>query len=174
MPITREDIQAYRATEKPSPGVLLEAKRKGEQTGFLCHSHRDRDLAKRVQAFLADKGFRLYIDWEDPEMPAVPDRSTAERIQKRIKDLDWFLYLATSNSSTSRWCPWEIGYADGVKNLNDILVIPTREGYTTHGAEYLQLYQHVDLRNYSTSINLVKTNGLLVEAWNIKASTVTL
>lgn len=174
MAITREDILAYKAAEKPTPTILLEAKRRGEQTAFLCHSHKDRDLAKSLQAFLAAKGFKLYIDWEDPEMPAVPDRTTAVRIQNRITALDWFLYLATSNSGTSRWCPWEIGYAHGVKNLNDIIVIPTREGYTTHGAEYLELYQHIDLRGYNSALNLIQTNGLLVEARNIKASTIKL
>ncbi|MBX2982162.1 MAG: toll/interleukin-1 receptor domain-containing protein [Flavobacteriales bacterium] len=174
MPITREDILAYRATEKPSATVLLEAKRRGEQTGFLCHSHKDRDLAKRLQAFLADKGFRLYIDWEDPEMPSTPDRVTAERIQNKIEKLDWFLYLATANAGNSRWCPWEIGYADGVKDLNDILVIPTRDGDTTHGAEYLRLYNHLDFQGIYRSLNLIRLNGTLVEARNMCATTVRL
>ncbi|TCU33511.1 hypothetical protein [Rhizobium azibense] len=78
-------------------------------------------------------------------MPERPDRRTAEKIQAKIRDLEMFFFLATQNSMASRWCPWEIGYADGVKSLNRILVIPTRDSRgVTHGNEYLELYRHLD------------------------------
>lgn len=48
---------------------------------------------------------------------------------------------------SSRWCPWEIGYADGKKPIERIIVIPTRDGYNTYGNEYLQLYRHVGVTN---------------------------
>lgn len=80
----------------------------------------------------------------DATMPSVPDRTTATKIKNRIIQADWFLFLATSNSMSSRWCPWEIGYADGIKPIDRLIVIPTQEGYTTHGSEYLQLYRHID------------------------------
>ena len=78
-------------------------------------------------------------------MPAVPDRSTAAKIKERIGAANYFLFLATPNSTSSRWCPWEIGYADGTKSLGSIFVIPTRdENNRYYGNEYLQLYQNID------------------------------
>ena len=59
--------------------------------------------------------------------------------------MDWFLFLATSNSIQSRWCPWEIGFADSVKSYEKILIIPTEDDYGNwYGNEYLQLYKKVD------------------------------
>jgi hypothetical protein len=124
--------------------VVAEAKALGRQTAFLSHSHHDNVLAKGVQEFLQDMGWIVYIDWEDTAMPPVPDRTTAARIKEKIVELDWFLFLATENSMASRWCPWEIGYADGKKQYDKILIIPTLDDLgRAHGNEYLQLYRRV-------------------------------
>lgn len=119
-----------------------------KQTAFLSHSHHDKDAAKGLQVYLKEKGWDVYIDWEDSTMPETPNRSTAQAIQGRIKLCNWFLFLATKNSTASRWCPWEIGYADGVKSLDSIVVIPTsdRSG-RFYGNEYLQLYRRIDVSN---------------------------
>jgi hypothetical protein len=94
---------------------------------------------------LNEAGWDLYVDWADPQMPAKPDRVTAERIRERIRVTELFLFLATANSMASRWCPWEIGYADGVKPIDSIFVIPTAAAGTTHGSEYLDLYRRIDV-----------------------------
>ena len=96
------------------------------------------------QALLAEQGVELYIDWKDASMPPEPNRETASRIQHRIKTCDWFLFLATANSMTSRWCPWELGYADGQKQTDRIAIVQTSDSTTTHGNEYMQLYRRVD------------------------------
>lgn len=116
-----------------------------QKTAFLCHSHRDYTLAEGLQALLAEQGVALYIDWQDASMPPEPNRETAVRLQQRIKASDWFLFLATANSMASRWCPWELGYADGQKPLERIAIVPTFDGGSTHGSEYLQLYRRVDV-----------------------------
>lgn len=127
------------------PRTLTEARAQGAKTAFLCHSHRDADLAKGLVNLFSEAGWIVYIDWEDTSMPDKPDRETAARIQQKIRDLHYFLFLATANSTASRWCPWEIGYADGQKPLSQILVVPTTDGSTTHGNEYLDLYRRVDV-----------------------------
>ena len=115
------------------------------KTAFLSHSHKDRDLAKGVEAWLKEHGLDVYIDWEDDEMPPRPTRKTAERIQEKIETCDWFFYLATANSAESKWCPWEIGYADKAKTKERLLIIPTTgDDGTLHGNEYLQLYDRID------------------------------
>jgi hypothetical protein len=115
-----------------------------QHTGFLCHSHLDKELAEGLQVVLAEQGVDLYIDWKDATMPETPDRETAQRIQTRIRNCNWFLFLATANSRASRWCPWELGYADGKKQWDQIAIVPTADSRGTHGNEYLQLYRRID------------------------------
>jgi TIR domain len=118
--------------------------RAGQPTAFLCHSHHDRKLAEGLQTLLHEAGWDVYIDWQDADMPDKPDRETAQRIQGRIVSAGWFLFLATANATASRWCPWEIGYADGKKSIDRIVVIPTIDSSGKHhGNEYLQLYPQI-------------------------------
>lgn len=92
---------------------------------------------------MAENGWDLYIDWQDHQMPEQPNKETAVKIKNRISELDWFLFLATPNSTQSRWCPWEIGYADSKKSHDRILVIPTTDAGKWYGNEYLQLYRNI-------------------------------
>lgn len=146
MAINQSDILCYeaQASVKKSAELIEEAKAARKQTAFLSHSHKDSRLAKSLQAFLHAQGWEIYIAWEDTSMPDSPTRETAEKIQTKIRDLDWFLFLGTQNSMRSRWCPREIGYADGVKPIDNVLIIATTDNAGTHGSEYLQLYRHID------------------------------
>jgi hypothetical protein len=146
MPITVDVLKAAGSRYTGSPlRTLSEARVAGPRaTAFLCHSHKDQDLAKGLVTLLAEAGWRVYVDWADAEMPETPNRETAKKIQEKIVGLYYFLFLATANSMASRWCPWEIGYADGKKPLEQIFVIPTINGGRTHGNEYLQLYRRID------------------------------
>ncbi len=121
----------------------------GRQTAFLSHSHADADLAKRVQDFLRTKGWDIYIDWQDATMPSKPNRHTARRIQDRITELSWFLCLATANSAASRWCPWEIGFADARKGVDQVVILPARDDAgRNYGNEYLDLYRRIDVNAF--------------------------
>ena len=144
--INQSSIRAYagRTEVRKSERIVEEARLAGKQTAFLSHSHKDAELAKGLQGFLQAQGWKVYIDWEDTSMPQQPNRETARKIKDRIKRLDWFLYLATANSASSRWCPWEVGYADGAKGIDRIVVIPTRDSAgRNYGNEYLDLYKRV-------------------------------
>ena len=77
-------------------------------------------------------------------LPDKPDRQTASAIKVRIQSSNYFIFLATPNSVKSRWCPWEIGYADGVRKINSIFVVTTQDASGTYGNEYLGLYKHID------------------------------
>lgn len=116
----------------------------GQRTGFLCHSHRDRDLALGLQQRLRDDGLDLYIDWQDTDMPERPTGETARRIKERIAAADIFLFLATAHSTSSKWCPWELGYADGRKRIEQISLVTTRDNAGSYGSEYLELYRRID------------------------------
>jgi hypothetical protein len=112
------------------------------KSAFLCHSHKDEELVKGLLAYLEEVGIDIYVDWKDNAMPETPTCETARRIQSKIKSTGIFLFLATSNSKASRWCPWEIGYADS--SSKSIFIIPTYDGCSTFGNEYLELYPRID------------------------------
>jgi hypothetical protein len=131
----------------------IRAKVYGQKTGFLCHSHRDRDLALGLQQWLKEQGMNLYIDWQDASMPETPDGTTAARIRSVIRAADVFLFLATNNSMASRWCPWELGFADGVKRNEQIGIVSTRDSSGRYfGNEYMQLYRKIDQSPSSGSL----------------------
>src|SRR5258708_5594628 len=126
MPITLAALQD--ASRRVTKSVTAsEARSAGSRTAFLCHSHKDAELVKGLINMLNDSGWKIYVDWADAAMPETPNRETAEKIQKRIRALDFFLFLATPSSTGSRWCPWEIGYASGVKPHDSLIVVPTTD-----------------------------------------------
>jgi len=132
------------------------------KSAFLCHSHKDETLVKGLIALFQEAGIDLYIDWKDHSMPETPNAETAKKIQDAIMTRDLFLFLATANSKASRWCPWEIGYADSSRRR--IFILPTSDGAGTYGNEYLQLYAKVDMGSYDSRSGLAvfkagATNG---------------
>jgi len=139
------DQSVLRSAGRRSVTIQRSAPMVGQRTGFLCHSHHEKDLALGLQQRLKEEGLDLYIDWQDPGMPPEPDRVTANRIKLVIQRADVFLFLATQASMASSWCPWEIGFADGAKNINQIILVPTRDSNGNyHGNEYLQLYRRLE------------------------------
>lgn len=152
MPITLTTLErAARLHPTPRSRPTFESKKAQQRSAFICHSHKDKERVQGLVVLLSQAGLAAYVDWEDSELPSVPDRQTAAKIQKVIATADLFLFLATPHSMASRWCPWEIGYADGMKSIDQILVVPTADtDGRTHGNEYLQLYRRVDVDSIGT------------------------
>lgn len=123
----------------------MDARRRGLQTAFLCHSHKDQELVKGFVRLLHESGWSVYVDWADSSMPSSPNQETARKIREKIVALDYFILLATENAMASRWCPWELGCADGIKVNGRILVVPTSDNGRTHGNEYVELYRRIDI-----------------------------
>lgn len=144
MPISLSSIRQA-SYKSANTRTINEAKAYNLPTAFLCHSHLDKDLVTGVINMLRSTGWDIYVDWNDEAMPEKPNQVTASRIKQKIKDMKFFLFLATPSSMKSRWCPWEIGYADGIKSNDNILIIPTEDSAGWYGNEYLDLYRKIDL-----------------------------
>ena len=154
MTIRQSDLRAEAQMQKSAgtEALLTESVRqfsakRSHRRAFLSHSHLDQELALGLRSLFAKVGVGLYIDWLDLTMPAATNVETARKIQEAIRQSDYFLYLVTSNSSKSIWCPWELGYADGMGTLQGkIYVVPTMgEDEVEYGKEYLGLYRVMDL-----------------------------
>lgn len=142
------NLRKYESFEKS--GHILPS----NSTAFLSFSHKDKDIALKIKQYLLSSNVKLYIDLLDADLNMTTDVNTAIRIKERIKSMKYFFLLATSNSTTSRWIPWELGIADGNKKYDQIFIIPfTENSGKSYGAEYMQIYQSIvmdDLRRITT------------------------
>lgn len=68
-----------------------------------------------------------------------------------MKSSKCLAYLTTQNIANSKWCPWELGYFDGLKN-SKCCILPVMDYATDfEGQEYLGLYpylEYVDRTSY--------------------------
>ena len=115
------------------------------RTVFLSHSHDDKALVEPVRKLLAAQGVILYVDWKDPEIPAITNPATARKIKQRISAAGKFVMLASNTSLRSRWVPWELGVGDIEKGLPKVAAFPVTPDYGTwDGSEYVGIYSCVE------------------------------
>lgn len=117
-----------------------------EGATFLSHSSKDKDLVVGAIIVLENHGTKVYIDEIDPEMPPYTSAQTANLLKSRIRQTKKFVLLTSKNSKDSRWVPWELGIADGYKNLANIALFPSSDApYDQSWAEweYLGLYDRI-------------------------------
>ncbi|WP_169775037.1 hypothetical protein [Pseudomonas sp. CES] len=82
------------------------------------------------------------------------DKETAAILRERMKSSRSMMYIATGNSSGSKWMPWELGFFDGHKpGRVAILPLQDSESQSFEGQEYLGLYPVVTkyVENYVTN-----------------------
>lgn len=122
---------AFTSKEEKSQGTTL----------FLSHKHDENDILMKVVKLLRSLGAKVYIDWEDKEMPSETTGETAERLKLKIIENRKFILLATEKAIASKWCNWELGFGDAKKYYKDIAVMPISENDGSwSGNEYLQIY----------------------------------
>lgn len=110
---------------------------------FISHSFQDRELISGLRNLFEDKGYSVYVDWiDDKELNRQNvNAKTAELLKRRIRCCKGLAYIATDNIANSKWCPWELGIADGMKKKTCILPIMNSNTFT--GREYLELYPYL-------------------------------
>ncbi|NKM58453.1 TIR domain-containing protein [Rhizobium anhuiense] len=91
---------------------------------FLSHSSKDEDLVLGAILVLEGHGAQVYVDEVDPEMPPYTNTETAAILKSRIRQSKKFVLLTSKNSKESKWVPWELGVADGYKDLGNIALFP--------------------------------------------------
>lgn len=120
----------------------------GDTTIFLSHSSKDRELALGLVTILHQQGVGVYVDYLDEGVPQPPSADTARHLREKIGEAKLFMLLATRNTDSSRWCPWEVGIGDGMKGENQVYIVPTQDDSGHHhGNEYLNLYQHIAIEH---------------------------
>jgi hypothetical protein len=114
---------------------------------FLSHSFKDADLVLGVKLMLEGRNLSVYVDWiEDSEIERERVSSaTAEILRLRMNQSKSLVYAHSTNSPTSKWMPWEIGFFDGRKGAVVILPVAKNADETFKGQEFLGLYPYIDL-----------------------------
>lgn len=110
---------------------------------FISHSFKDKELVIGLYRLFSNANYNVYIDWiEDSTLDRTNvTPSTASIIKNRIMNSTGTSYIATSNSTSSKWCPWELGVADGVKGK--VCILPVMDD-SFKGQEYLGLYPYIE------------------------------
>lgn len=123
---------------------------------FLSHSIDDSDLVLGVMTLLQKQGLRVYVDWVvDRQLNRNSvDKETAAVLRARMKSSSSMMYIATDNSTNSKWMPWELGFFDGHKP-NQVAILPLldSDNQSFEGQEYLGLYPLVTKYLQNNSMN---------------------
>lgn len=151
---TKQSLKDYALQRRNDPqvqGILRKAMTDSRQARvFLSHSHTDaqditKDDIEYARVLLASQGVDVYIDWLDPTMPSIISKETASQIKVKITSCDKFVVVATNNAVRSRWVPWELGYADHAKGVNNVAILALADtAGAWRGTEYFGLYQVIE------------------------------
>lgn len=120
---------------------------KNEYDLFLSHSYLDKHLVITLVDMFNKSGYSVYVDWiEDTQLDRNQvNKKTSEVLRQRMDQSKGLAYIATSNSSHSKWCPWELGYEDAKKDERcAILPVLETSPSTFRGQEYLGLYPYLE------------------------------
>lgn len=114
---------------------------------FLSHSYLDRNYVYTIVDLFNKCGYSVYVDWMvDSQLDrSQVNRTTAETLRRRMGYCKGLAYVSSTNSTNSKWCPWELGYVDGRKNGRcAILPVLDTDSSIFIGQEYLGLYPYID------------------------------
>lgn len=113
---------------------------------FLSYNYNDLDIAKQFFELLSiEYNLSVYADFIDDSINRnIVDRNTAEVLIKRMKQCKKLVYIHSKFSTTSKWCPWEVGLASGLNNFEcAILPLVEEDDSEFTRQEYLLIYPTV-------------------------------
>jgi len=116
---------------------------------FLSHSYLDARLIVGVKTLLEEsEHLSVYVDWQsDPQLiRSAVTSETADLLRTRMKHCSSLIYVATNNTTNSRWMPWELGYFDGFRPEHTA-ILPLMKSINTEfdAQEYLGLYPKLEV-----------------------------
>jgi hypothetical protein len=136
---------------------------------FLSHSHKDKDLIEGGGMFLNKFKVTIYVDWLDDDMPETTNHATATKIKAKIAENSKFILLATPNALASKWVPWELGIADGLKGNDHVAILPVASPiHGWSGNEYVGMYpmiQETTTNGWAVFQPGATTGGIPLERW---------
>lgn len=113
---------------------------------YLCYCPKDKELLKQVITFFKGMEISVYLDWMDATIQEVMDSVTAVTVKSKILGCNKFILVATNDLISSKWCNWELGVGDTLKQIYDNLaILPLAENNGSwHGNDYLKIYPRIE------------------------------
>jgi hypothetical protein len=115
---------------------------------FLSHSHADTRAVKALAGRWGPSGFgnTVLADFMDPQLveasrAGTMDAPLADHLRRMIRRCRIFVFVASANSATSGWMPWELGLAHGAIGRVHIYRLGAGAPRAFERREYLQLYE---------------------------------
>ncbi|MFY0684147.1 MAG: toll/interleukin-1 receptor domain-containing protein [Balneola sp.] len=138
---------------------------------FLSHSFSDADIINGIKKKLELSGYSVYVDWiEDYQLDRrLVSSHTARLLRNRMRRSKSLFYVTSSNSTKSKWMPWETGYFDGFKGK--VAIFPVNEEvfdkYQFKGQEFLNLYPYITLSKDGKTLYVVdeENNWKELSSW---------
>jgi hypothetical protein len=124
------------------------AKSIGGKNLFLSHSLSDLQHVKFAVDLLEQNGAKVYVDVRDASVANVSAAEAAKRLRSAIRETKRLVVVATENTHTSRWIPWEMGLADAATGQDRIALLPLRATSSASELwarqEYFELYARIE------------------------------
>lgn len=112
---------------------------------FLSYNISDLNVVKGIYYTLSQMGFKVYLDCiVDADMKRnETDKSTAKRLQSRLKNSKSLIYAQSPEAGKSNWMPWELGVVDGHTGKCMIMPVAKDAKPISPRREYLLLYPYI-------------------------------
>ena len=79
---------------------------------FISHSYLDKEIINALYYTFEACGYTVFIDWKNEKL--MDRNQVSKQVAKKLKiymaNCKGLLYIATENSSNSKWCPWDSRY----------------------------------------------------------------
>lgn len=113
---------------------------------FISLSFLDKKLILTLIDLFNNAGYSVYVDWIDDKNLDKNNVSykTAKFIRNRISECKGLSYIATGNIVNSKWCPWELGLADGLLNGKACILPILKEPGVFNGVEFVGIYPIIE------------------------------
>lgn len=131
---------------------------------FLSHSYQDKAKLLELKDNLNKIGLNVFLDWvndRDELKRTLACKETAAVIAERLLACKAVLYVHTESSLTSKWTPWELGFAYA-KN-KQICVLDLTDG--TGRPEYLDLYEKAYLKENHIYVQIENNQEMEIKKW---------
>jgi hypothetical protein len=113
---------------------------------FLSHSHADTAAVKKLAARWEGWKYSVYADFKDKALldasrNNIMTAELANRLFDKIQRCVVFVFVASKNSASSGWMPWELGLAHGAVGRVHLYMLQTGARTAFSRREYLDLYK---------------------------------
>lgn len=125
---------------------------------FLSYNISDVCVVKGIFYYLTTQiGLKVYLDCiVDFDMDrSATNKSSAQRIQARLKNSRSLIYAQSQSAGHSNWMPWELGVVDGSTGKCMIMPVTSDAKPVSPQREYLLLYPYIKLSDSDNSMKVI-------------------